>query len=196
MISWVNIVVADGPVPVWRQDVCNHHDDVSQWEQLYRQRYDIHTIYANPDSKVHRANVGPTWVLSAPDGPHVGPMNLAIREDSKWFHGFFFQRWSSLIAENAMNYTCKCNSYHSSDASRQIPGLGKVGENIWAGTRKNSFCVTHTSYFWLYLYIFNSVLYFLQIVFFIIYQCTNIFHRRSLFTFYRKLFIGNIWCLL
>ena len=23
--------------------------------------------------------VGPTWVLSAPDGPHVGPMNLAIR---------------------------------------------------------------------------------------------------------------------
>ena len=23
--------------------------------------------------------MGPTWVLSAPDGPHVGPMNLAIR---------------------------------------------------------------------------------------------------------------------
>ena len=34
-----------------------------------------------PDSKVHGANVGPTWVLSAPDGPHVGPMNLAIRGD-------------------------------------------------------------------------------------------------------------------
>ena len=31
------------------------------------------------DSKVHGANVGPTWVLSAPDRPHVGPMNLAIR---------------------------------------------------------------------------------------------------------------------
>ena len=26
--------------------------------------------------------MGLTWVLSAPDGPHVGPMNLAIR-DSK-----------------------------------------------------------------------------------------------------------------
>ena len=26
--------------------------------------------------------MGPTWVLSAPDGPHVGPMNLAIREAS------------------------------------------------------------------------------------------------------------------
>ena len=30
------------------------------------------------DSKVHGANMGPTWALSAPDGPHVGPMNLAI----------------------------------------------------------------------------------------------------------------------
>ena len=34
---------------------------------------------AFPDSKVHGANMGPTWILSAPDGPHVGPMKLAIR---------------------------------------------------------------------------------------------------------------------
>ena len=34
----------------------------------------------NPDSKVHGAKMGLTWVLSAPDGPHVAPMNLAIRE--------------------------------------------------------------------------------------------------------------------
>ena len=32
-----------------------------------------------PDSTVHGTNMGPTWVLSAPDGPHVGPMNLDIR---------------------------------------------------------------------------------------------------------------------
>ena len=32
-----------------------------------------------PDGKVHGAKMGPIWVLSAPDGPHVGPMNLAIR---------------------------------------------------------------------------------------------------------------------
>ena len=31
------------------------------------------------DSRVHGANMGPTWVLSAPDEPHVSPMNLAIR---------------------------------------------------------------------------------------------------------------------
>ena len=32
-----------------------------------------------PDSKVHGANMGYTSVLSVPDGPHVGPMNHAIR---------------------------------------------------------------------------------------------------------------------
>ena len=31
-----------------------------------------------PDNKVHGANMGPTWVLSAPGGHHVGPMDLAI----------------------------------------------------------------------------------------------------------------------
>ena len=39
--------------------------------------YSLNTVR---DSKVHGANMGPTWVLSAPDGPHVGPMNLAIRD--------------------------------------------------------------------------------------------------------------------
>ena len=41
----------------------------------------------SPDSKVHEANMAPTWVLSAPDGPHVGPMNLAMRE------GIASQKW-------------------------------------------------------------------------------------------------------
>ena len=31
-----------------------------------------------PDSEVHGAKMGPTWVLLAPDGPHIGPVNLAI----------------------------------------------------------------------------------------------------------------------
>ena len=40
-----------------------------------------------PDDKVHGANMGPTWALV---GPHVGPINLAIR-------GVFWERgrfWS------------------------------------------------------------------------------------------------------
>ena len=38
----------------------------------------MHTITekASPDSKVHGANM----VLPAPDGPHIVPMNLVIRE--------------------------------------------------------------------------------------------------------------------
>ena len=32
----------------------------------------------SPDSNVHGANMGPTWVLSSPGGPRVGPMNIAI----------------------------------------------------------------------------------------------------------------------
>ena len=43
---------------------------------LARQQNHFHGF---PDSKVHGSNMGPTWVLSAPDGPQVGPMHLAIR---------------------------------------------------------------------------------------------------------------------
>ena len=34
--------------------------------------------YNIPDSKIHGANVGPTWGRQDPGGPHVGPMNHAI----------------------------------------------------------------------------------------------------------------------
>ena len=33
-----------------------------------------------PDSKVHGANVGPTWVRQDPGVPQVGPMDFAIRD--------------------------------------------------------------------------------------------------------------------
>ena len=49
-------------------------DDISKID------HHLTTTYNNPDSKVHGANMGPTWVLSSPGGPHVGPMNLAIWE--------------------------------------------------------------------------------------------------------------------
>ena len=43
------------------------------------------TLRTYPDSKVYGGHIGPTWVLSAPNGPHVGPMNLAIRVvNSMW----------------------------------------------------------------------------------------------------------------
>ena len=39
----------------------------------------------SPDNKVHGANMGPTWVLSAQGGPHVDPMNFAIWVISEGF---------------------------------------------------------------------------------------------------------------
>ena len=47
-----------------------------------------------PGSKVHGANMGTTWVLSAPDGPHVGPVNLAIRDITKLLAFFMGIHWS------------------------------------------------------------------------------------------------------
>ena len=35
-------------------------------------------LWVSPDNNVHGANMGHTWVLSAPDGPQFGPMSLAI----------------------------------------------------------------------------------------------------------------------
>ena len=49
------------------------------------------------DSKVNGANMVPIWVLSAPDGPHVGPTNLAIRAASKFFFCRFGERLVSKI---------------------------------------------------------------------------------------------------
>ena len=37
----------------------------------------------DPDRKGHEVNMGPTWVLLAPGGPHVGPINFAIRGGRK-----------------------------------------------------------------------------------------------------------------
>ena len=41
-----------------------------------------------PDSNVHGAKMGPSWVLSSTSEPHVGPINIAIREFSFWREGF------------------------------------------------------------------------------------------------------------
>ena len=49
----------------------------------------------NPDSKDHGANMGPTWVLSAPVGPHVGPVNLAIKEDA--MKSRFHTSWRNIL---------------------------------------------------------------------------------------------------
>ena len=69
----------------WRSYEWNYQWLSSWVTQIRYSREAIHSFYflrAIPDTKVHGANMGPTWVLSAPDGPHVGPMNHAIRDIS------------------------------------------------------------------------------------------------------------------
>ena len=46
-----------------------------------------------PENKVHGANMGPISVLSAPDGPHVGPINLAIRAVLYILHSQYHGCW-------------------------------------------------------------------------------------------------------
>ena len=55
--------------------ICQCHNCNDNCWKFYSEFNEIGNI---PDSKVHGANMGPNWVLLAPDGPHFGPMNLAI----------------------------------------------------------------------------------------------------------------------
>ena len=40
--------------------------------------YQLPYFRSLPDSKIHGANMGPSWGRQDPGGPHVGPMKLAI----------------------------------------------------------------------------------------------------------------------
>ena len=53
-----------------------------------------------PDNKFHGATIRPTWALSAPDGPHVCPMNLAIRVIMELHNGILeLHKYSSVFKQ-------------------------------------------------------------------------------------------------
>ena len=56
------------------------------------------------DSKVHGTNMGSTWVMSAPDGPHVGPMSLVIRDGIEKSTTQPYDRMSSRFADAHIGY--------------------------------------------------------------------------------------------
>ena len=80
------------------------HCNISQSMSIFQVMYAKFLKQASntvPDSKVHGANMGPTRVLSAPDGPHVGPMSLAIRGVVPLHHCQFYSKssqWTSHIS--------------------------------------------------------------------------------------------------
>ena len=74
------------PVPrfIWcylNREVCWSSREISQlFKYEVLEPYKLAKLdHHCPDNKVHVTNMGPTWVLSAPGGPHVGPMDLVIR---------------------------------------------------------------------------------------------------------------------
>ena len=81
------------------------------------QRCNIWSIYRILTyNKVHGANMGPTWVLLARGGPHVGPMNLAIRASlllarDKWSIRYITSGaiWESSCQESPANVICDIN---------------------------------------------------------------------------------------
>ena len=75
----------------------SHPDDVTMWTGIWG-RGSFTALWQvcaslthDPDNKVHGAIMGPTWDLSVPDGPHVGPMKLGIggvtAEENCWDGG-------------------------------------------------------------------------------------------------------------
>ena len=57
----------------------------------------IGSFTSHPDSKVHGANMGPTWVLSAPDGPHLAPWTPAQANISHYC-------WAQAMATSVSTY--------------------------------------------------------------------------------------------
>ena len=49
------------------------------WTSSFHSNWRVWCGCEYPDNNVHTASIGPNSVLSAPDWPHVGPMNIAIK---------------------------------------------------------------------------------------------------------------------
>ena len=95
------------------------------------------------DSKIHEASMGPTWVLSAPGGPHVGPMNLVIRDGLSDTHskgsGFEWVTQYSLlnnvidVKKNIRKTVYHYNDVIMSAMASQIISLTIVYSTVYSG---------------------------------------------------------------
>ena len=69
--------------------------------------HDRTSIINVPDSKVNGADVGPTWGPVGPDGPHDGPMNLAIKgilgRSEPQFSNYSFPHFTSALCMTEQN---------------------------------------------------------------------------------------------
>ena len=87
-----------------------------KYQLIYLQHYPMSPVAHSfisiyPDSRIPGANIWNTWDLSAPGGPHVGPMNLVIRIYSIGLYTPTLARKGSLwgsICEFKASTTCYC----------------------------------------------------------------------------------------
>ena len=91
-------------------------------------------IWSCPDSKVHGANMGPTWVLSAPDRPHVDPMNFVIRMESpRWTLSDGWPHWCMvaclITAPDAKTWSIPTANYLQNTPIRQSIACSRWAKN-------------------------------------------------------------------
>ena len=78
VLRWILLMIIQYCIRYWLGVVRQQEITLSEFDPDLG-HYAASRIYIYPGNKVHGANMGPTWVMSVPDGPHVGPMNFAIR---------------------------------------------------------------------------------------------------------------------
>ena len=73
-----------------------------------------------PDSKIHGDNMGPTWVLSAPDGPMLAPWTLlsgitysSTRQSTVWSNVWMQKKWKSHPTQEPLSaFVARRPEYH------------------------------------------------------------------------------------
>ena len=74
---------------------CSAWNKKAYWDGCFGQIGLTRLVFKNPDSKVHGANMGPTWGRHDPGGPHVVHVKLAIWEEIRWFN--YTRMWLEYI---------------------------------------------------------------------------------------------------
>ena len=73
--------------------------------------------------------MGPTWVLSAPGGPHVGLINLAVWGKANLGMLILFESFWESYSEYDLNTDYECNLLEMSGSVIYIPVT--YTKNIW-----------------------------------------------------------------
>ena len=94
-----------------------------------------------PDSKVHVANMGPTWVLSPPNGPHVGPINLAIRVMCLYSNGIHLYCRHETYSRRKGHSDDECRRWHPQQSRRKPFYILSLFGTYFVGRGRGCLCM-------------------------------------------------------